>query len=161
MRRQRELPQPQAMREAEFYSHELEIELLQARDEGLDLRETADLIRAVAAMPSGTEKEKAADAVYDCIRLAGKRRGYPFREPSDRKGIFALCESGYTDKQPDQSLPERIRGAWYGRIAGCLLGKPLEGIRTDELIPLLNETGSYREADEAYGEAIRLLDAMK
>ena len=143
MRRQRELPQPQAMREAEFYSHELEIELLQARDEGLDLRETADLIRAVASMPSGMEKEKAADTVYDCIRSAGKLHGYPFREPSDRKGIFALCEGGYTEKQPDQSLPERIRGAWYGRIAGCLLGKPLEGIRTDELITLLKETGNY------------------
>ena len=30
-----------------------------------------------------------------------------------------------------------------GRICGCLLGKTVEGIRTDELIPLLEQSGNY------------------
>ena len=72
MHRSKESPAPKAMRETEFYSHELALELAQARDEGVDLRETADLIRAVATMPPCAEKEKAADAVYACILRAEK-----------------------------------------------------------------------------------------
>ena len=143
MRRQREIPAPEAFCEPEFYAHELAAELMQARDEGIDLRDCADLIRAVAALAPGADREKLADTVYDRILCAGKIRGYPYREPSDRDGIFALCAKGFTDRKPDARLPARIRGAWYGRIAGCLLGKPLEGIRTDELVPLLRETGNY------------------
>ena len=30
-----------------------------------------------------------------------------------------------------------------GRVCGCMLGKTLEGIRTDELIPFLKETGNF------------------
>ena len=47
------------------------------------------------------------------------------------------------DTSPSVSLEKKIAGAWYGRICGCLLGKPVECIRSDELIPLLKETGNY------------------
>lgn len=141
--RKKELPAPTEMRDAGFYSHELAIELIQARDEGIDLREYEALIRAADALEPGEAKEKIADAVYDLILGARKRRGYPYRESSDLAGIRSLCGGGYLDRTPDGTLPKRIRGAWYGRIAGCLLGKPLEGIRTDELIPLLKETDNY------------------
>ena len=30
-----------------------------------------------------------------------------------------------------------------GRVCGCLLGKPVEGIRSEELIPMLRESGNY------------------
>ena len=30
-----------------------------------------------------------------------------------------------------------------GRVCGCMLGKPIEGIRTNELVPFLKETGNY------------------
>ncbi|MBQ1986373.1 MAG: ADP-ribosylglycohydrolase family protein, partial [Clostridia bacterium] len=40
-------------------------------------------------------------------------------------------------------LEDKIHGAWMGRICGCMLGKTVEGIRTDELIPFLKETGNY------------------
>ncbi|MBQ7687656.1 MAG: ADP-ribosylglycohydrolase family protein [Clostridia bacterium] len=143
MSKKRARPAPELTARPGFYAHELDIELLQCRDEGLDLRPYEDLIRAVAALEPDENREKLADTVYDMILGAKKLRGYKYIEPSDREGIFALCEGGYTEKTPGTDLKKRIFGAWYGRIAGCLLGKPLEGIRTDELIPLLKETGNY------------------
>lgn len=35
-------------------------------------------------------------------------------------------EEGEKKIQADSPVPERIRGAWEGRISGCLLGKPVE-----------------------------------
>ncbi len=143
MARTRERPASRALNDADFYSYDLETELRQCRDEGIDIDPYADLIHAVAALPPSFHKEALADTVYEMLLGAKKRRGYPYKEPSDRAGIFALSEGGYTDKTPGADLKKRISGAWYGRIAGCLLGKPLEGIRTDELIPLLKETGNF------------------
>ena len=40
-------------------------------------------------------------------------------------------------------MESKIYGAWLGRICGCLLGKTVEGIRTNELVPFLKETGNY------------------
>ena len=39
-----------------------------------------------------------------------------------------------------KDLYDKIHGAWLGRICGCMLGKSIEGIHTDELIPFLKET---------------------
>ena len=41
------------------------------------------------------------------------------------------------------NLESQIHGAWMGRICGCMLGKTVEGIRTNELLPFLKETGNY------------------
>lgn len=41
------------------------------------------------------------------------------------------------------NLESKIHGAWMGRICGCMLGKTVEGIRTNELIPFLKETGNH------------------
>lgn len=42
-----------------------------------------------------------------------------------------------------KQLDKKIHGAWMGRICGCLLGKTVEGIKTDELLPFLKETDNY------------------
>ena len=42
-----------------------------------------------------------------------------------------------------KALRDKISGAWSGRVIGCMLGKTVEGIRTNELIPFLKETDNY------------------
>jgi len=42
-----------------------------------------------------------------------------------------------------EALKENISGAWYGRICGCLLGKTVEGMKSNELIPFLKESGNW------------------
>ena len=39
-----------------------------------------------------------------------------------------------------EKIKDKIYGAWLGRICGCMLGKSVEGVRTDDLIPFLKET---------------------
>ena len=76
---------------------------------------------------------------------ASLRVDYKYNEPNELKEIKKLRkEHKYTCELPKgEALKNKIRGAWVGRAVGCLLGKPLEGIRSDELIPFLKETGNY------------------
>ena len=52
-------------------------------------------------------------------------------------------EEDSAGKGQREELRDKIHGAWMGRICGCLLGKTVEGIRTDELVPLLEQSGNY------------------
>ena len=43
----------------------------------------------------------------------------------------------------DAALRDRLLGAWLGRAAGCLLGKPVEGWSRQAIRTLLERTGEY------------------
>lgn len=96
-------------------------------------------------MPSNEIKKKAGDLLFEIVSEAGKVEGYEYNEPSDYSSIIALRD-GY---KPTAKLSEgkadydKIYGAWMGRICGCMLGKSVEGMRTDELVPFLKETNNY------------------
>src|SRR5262249_25609593 len=44
-------------------------------------------------------------------------------------------------------LADRMRGAWIGRAAGCLLGKPVEGVGRAGIRAILEATGRWPLAD--------------
>jgi ADP-ribosylglycohydrolase len=129
----------------EDYSAELRTEFRQSIEEGLDLSAYGDLFTAVSRMPKSEERTRIADVLYDLVLNAPLKEGYPYREPSDLEGIRALRKPHpLTGTLPAKDvLADKIYGAWLGRIVGCLLGKPVEGIRTNELIPLLRASGNY------------------
>lgn len=57
---------------------------------------------------------------------------------------MALRKRNVTVSAYDLSaLYGKIYGAWTGRICGCMLGKSIECIRTNELTPFLKESGNY------------------
>ena len=75
---------------------------------------------------------------------AEQRKDYEYNEPSDLAQIRELREPyPLPCKICQPELESKIHGAWMGRICGCLLGKTVEGIRTDELTPFLKETDNY------------------
>ncbi len=75
------------------------------------------------------------------------RDDWSYHEPSDLAGI--------RQSRPDQvvlpdfylaeaEIREKIHGAWLGRIAGCILGKPLEmGLSQDDIRAYLEGANAY------------------
>lgn len=127
----------------EVYSAELGVEFRQSMEEGKDIGHLKALFDAVAALPASEERERLADVLFDMVCGAPQRQDYRWNEPSDLAGIRALRD-GYTfEMRTPDDIADRIRGAWYGRIAGCLLGKTVEGIRTPELHDVLRTSGNF------------------
>ena len=129
----------------EFYFSHLKSEYTQCVAEGLDFEKYGDLIEAINALEPSEEKAQLGDTVFRLVQKAAMRDGYMYREPSDLEGIKALRkEYSFAAAMPESdTLKEKIEGAWLGRAAGCLLGKPVECCRTNELIPFLKNTGNY------------------
>ena len=139
-------PAPENQHEWEVYSKQLYIEYRQCIEEGLDLEACKDVIMAVYNMPNGNDKEAMADVIYHIVLNAKKKEGYAYVEPSDLDGIKAQrkpYDFAKNEIPTGDGLKDKIAGAWYGRICGCLLGKPVEGCHTHELVPFLKDTGNY------------------
>ncbi|NLD87865.1 MAG: ADP-ribosylglycohydrolase family protein [Clostridiales bacterium] len=129
----------------ELYSAQLATEYTQSIEEGKDIERYKALFDAVSALPPDEKREKLADVIFDIVTDAPIVEGYKYNEPSTLEEIRALRKSHEFNKNiPDRdTLYDKIRGAWYSRICGCLLGKTVEGIRLHELIPFLKKTGNY------------------
>lgn len=130
----------------ELYSEELQTEYRQCMEEGLDISAYEAVFASVAALERSAHKDAIADALFDVVSRAPQVADYPYTEPSDLAGICEASAGGVATASlslSPQALREKIEGAWYGRICGCLLGKTLEGIKLNELIPFLKETGNY------------------
>lgn len=127
------------------YCKTLDIELKQCIDEGLDIKEFEALFKKAIELPYSQEQADLGDEIFEKIINAEVRSDYKYNEPSDLEGIKALRKPYEYKKIPfdDELLYKKIKGAWYGRICGCLLGKPLEGIKTGELNKLLKTTNNY------------------
>lgn len=127
------------------YPQDIMAEYNQSIEEGLDIEKYKAVFEAVAALEPGEYKTRMSDVIYEMVINADMQPDYKYNEPSDLKEIKALRKLYEFEKNmPDEeTLRKKILGAWTGRACGCLLGKPVEGIRSDELIPLLKETGNY------------------
>ncbi len=137
-------PNYSGMHNWELYVSALADEYQQCLDEGLDIEAYKDIIFAVDKLPKGDIKKKFGDVIFEAVRSAVQRADYRYTEPSDLEGIRALCRPYPVEGGVDiDRLTGQMHGAWTGRVCGCLLGKTVEGIHTDELIPLLKETGNY------------------
>jgi hypothetical protein len=119
---------------------DLEIELRQLEDEG---RDTSPLKKAFEKLIAlGDQKlltasnQEKAGTLLDAGQRLGMRTGYRFNEPSglvEIRKLRAQGPHGIRKQLSDKALQDRFLGAWLGRCAGCLLGKPVEGRRTEEL----------------------------
>lgn len=127
------------------YPQDMMAEYIQSIEEGLDVEKYKGLFEAVAALEPGEYKTRMSDIVYEMVVNAEMQPDYKYNEPSNLKEIKALRNPHEFEKKmpDDETLRKKIHGAWMGRACGCLLGKPIECIRSDELIPLLKETGNY------------------
>jgi len=140
----RPLMDPIEMHKWETYAWGFQFEYRQCMEEGKDAGQYKELFDSINAMPDGIQKTKMCEQMNEMIIDLPIREGYEFCEPSDLPSIRKALAPGWDAVQSvPENIEKRIYGAWLGRISGCLLGKTVEGMRTDELHPLLKESGNW------------------
>ncbi len=129
----------------ECYPKQLDVEYVQSVEEGKDIEKYKALFDAVIALENSPYKEELSDVLFGIVSEAKQREEYEYEEPSDYESILDERKPFEAElKYPDDGiLSDKVLGGWYGRICGCLLGKPVEGIRSYELEKVLKRTGNY------------------
>ncbi len=119
---------------------------VQAQAEGTDvddLRERWWLATGTLEPPvSGAAETPASDADRALARELLEEveaRGVRFSE--DAIDIFERADPPVS--LPTSADPDRILGAWLGRAAGCLLGKPVEKIPREGIRAILDDLGEW------------------
>ena len=155
-------PQYQNIHDWEFYSSNLQTEYRQSVEEGLDIGAYKDVFDTVSRLPKGEIKKRLGDVLFDVVISAKTRDGYPYVEPSDIEQIQIMRRGAENPIPYDKAkLESRLIGAWMGRVCGCMLGKSVEGVKTNELIPFLKETDNYPMHRYIYRSDLKSIDLTK
>ena len=109
--------------------------------EGLDV----EAYKSACQLCVSTKNEALAKDLYEAMNSAPTIEGYAFYEPSEYDEIVECSPNRFdTFQLPDKdTLFKKIKGAWLGRMAGCLLGKPTEGFLREDVYPMLKATDNY------------------
>ena len=127
-----------------WYSLNIKNDFRQSTEEGKDVAQYEEVVNAVANMPEGPVRDDCADVLFKAMLDAPMKEGYPYVEPSDLKGIREARPEKRKDFAPslqEDALREKIHGAWLGRICGCLLGKPVEGLNSKVIKKIIEAAG--------------------
>ena len=128
------------------YATELMTEWKQCRDEGRDVAGLEEACREISALAGISDCRELAVKLREQLVNAPVAENYPYEEPSGLAEIRAALPEkrrNLSNTLSDAALSDKLAGAWVGRISGCLLGKPLEGVMRDVITPLLKGTGNY------------------
>ncbi|MFA6948870.1 MAG: ADP-ribosylglycohydrolase family protein [Eubacteriales bacterium] len=118
-------------------------ELLQSREEGRDVSGLDELVRAIHTEENTEQKNELAKQFYSIIESRPIVSGFKYHEPSDYEGILAARPKNRPALEKAPADFDKIYGAWLGRCAGCLLGKPVEGVRRAEIYKRAADAGNY------------------
>ena len=125
----------------------LHAEITQLREEGCkpdELEAEIGRIRATLDHQALTLYE----AAYTQAGELALEPDFPYDEPSCLEGIRAARPDGPRRiADPPDNLHDRVLGAWLGRCAGCMLGKPIEGKPKSQIDALLEAAGEEALAD--------------
>ncbi|MEM4609924.1 MAG: ADP-ribosylglycohydrolase family protein [Thermoproteota archaeon] len=120
----------------------LKFELIQASEEGKRVEELREKIDSLSSLKIGHSE---LDKLYEEILSLPFIAGWPYFEPDDLEAI-----KRNTDIPKDEEtwitrheLLDRMRGAWFGRVVGNMLGKPVEGWSKSLIEEYLKKAGCY------------------
>ncbi|MEM1581702.1 MAG: ADP-ribosylglycohydrolase family protein [Candidatus Bathyarchaeia archaeon] len=116
-------------------------EIIQKREEGYDVAEVEERLQRIESATLPELKD-----FLEVLDRCPLRSDFMYKEPSDLSEIInerprRLEKSGI--KFSDEELLEKIYGGWLGRCAGCLLGKPVEGLTREQIETWLRIAGEY------------------
>lgn len=124
-------------------------ELRQAREEGKDvdgIERRWDTAGGAPAPGRGASQEPVpaelrALALVLLDELDALPRPLAAAEPESFEEIVAAADP--TERREPRDLAERIAGAWLGRAAGCVLGKPVENVPREGIRAIAQATGNW------------------
>jgi ADP-ribosylglycohydrolase len=124
-------------------------ELRQAREEQKDVDDVERRWFAAGGAPApgrGASQKPVPDELRAlALELLDELESIPrplaAEEPDDFDEILAQADPAAAATPVD--LPERIAGAWLGRAAGCVLGKPVENIPREGIRAIAEATGNW------------------
>lgn len=99
------------------------------------------------------QEAKDADALWSLYRelmALPIREDFPYDEPSDLQSIRQARDEGVRRFKMvicEEELLDRLHGAWLGRVAGCMLGKPVEGWSHERIRQYLEGANAYPMTD--------------
>jgi ADP-ribosylglycohydrolase len=140
-------------------------ELRQGREEGKDVDSVEARWLAAGgkpapvrgASPEAATPELRALGLELLDELGALPRPLAAVEPDDVDEILAQADP-VPARAPGRELADRIRGAWLGRAAGCVLGKPVEGLPREGIRGIAQSTGNWPVA--AWFTAVGLPDEV-
>jgi ADP-ribosylglycohydrolase len=104
--------------------------------------EVSGLLAAARSAAAGADLEELEriSLALDAVRLAAAA---PFDEPSDSASLEEFIERLPAPSPAPPDLGDRLYGAWLGRCVGNTLGKPVEGLRREEVEIYLRAVGQW------------------
>lgn len=126
----------------------VEYELRQLEEEGRNVHDlrTAWLSRKETSASVDSLRRTGEEFLAELSSLT-EETTHATHEPSTFDKIIAACEPSGSmspvSMPPVSSLEDRITGGWFGRAAGCLLGKPVEKTPREGIKELLSSNGSW------------------
>lgn len=115
-------------------------EFIQAREEGKEIDGLEAELTALKNQKGDDYSGKLRD-LYERVTHAKIRADFPYIEPilwdDIEKERPRLSSPKMKRNLGREELLDRIYGAWLGRCAGCLLGKPVEGMSHDQIQAIL------------------------
>ena len=129
------------------YANDLPADFRQALEEGKDVGALEAKCSEIRNMsPNDPQRNILADEMYQKLIAAPVKEDYCYNEPSDLETIKSTRPKNrpVSNNNFDKTaLYEKVYGAWLGRVAGCLLGKPVECWHRSRLHALLTATNNY------------------
>jgi ADP-ribosylglycohydrolase len=120
----------------------LRFEFIQATEEGKDVEKYREKLALLNELKVG---HRELDELYGEILSSPTLAGWPYAEPDS---IEEIRRSANPPKDEEawisrHELRDRMLGAWFGRIAGNMLGKPVEGWSKSRIEDYLKKAGCY------------------
>jgi ADP-ribosylglycohydrolase len=125
-------------------------ELRQSREEGKDvdaieerwLRAGGSPAPSRGASPEPAPSHLRALALELLDELDAVARPFAADEPEALDEILAAADP-VPSARPASDVEDRVAGAWLGRAAGCVLGKPVENIPREGIRAIAKATGNW------------------
>ena len=138
-------------------------ELRQLSEEGCDTWELERRVELIEG-EEGPDQLKRARALCEALGRLAPSSEFPYEEPDELEQIRGRRPDGprrLAVPLSDEALDDKTLGAWLGRAAGCMLGKPVEGWRREKVADLmagaeLEDLTDYLPGRAAEGGGVRI-----